>query len=169
MNKKKIVHIGTFGQPQGLKGEIKIIMFVSSFESFKRLQQYLREDGETEWHFIKFRDVGNKLIAMLEDCQDRDSALALKGKKIYSSRKNFPKTKSHEYYVIDLIGCKVKNIENQNLGVVVNIQNFGASDLMEIENNFQRKFYIPMNDGNIVSVDVQEKKIIVNPMLGLLE
>ena len=169
MNKKNIVHIGTFGQPQGLKGEIKIIMFISSFESFKKLQLYLKEDGKTEWHFVKFRHVGNKLIAMLEDCQDRDSALTLKGKKIYSSRKNFPKTKSYEYYVIDLIGCKVKNIENQNLGVVVNIQNFGASDLMEVKNNFQKIFYIPMNDGNVVNVDTRKKMIIVNPMAGVLE
>ena len=169
MNKKNIVHIGTFGQPKGLKGEIRIIMLVSSFESFKMLRQYLKEDRETEWHFVKLRHIGNKLFAMLEDCQDRDAALALQGKKIYSSRKNFPKTKNNEYYVIDLIGCNVKNIENHNLGTVINIQNFGASDLMEIENNFQRKFYIPMNGGNVVSVDVQEKKIIVNPMLGLLE
>ena len=169
MNKKNIVHIGTFGQPQGLKGEIKIIMFVSSFESFKRLQQYLREDGETEWLFVKFRDVGNKLIAMLEDCQDRDAALALKGKKIYSLRKNFPKTKNKEYYVIDLIDCEVKNIANQNLGIVVNIQNFGASDLLEVENNFQKKYYIPMDDDNIMNVDTRNKIIIVNPMLGILE
>ena len=169
MNKKNIVHIGTFGQPQGLKGEIKIIMFISSFESFKKLQLYLKEDGKTEWHFVKFRHVGNKLIAMLEDCQDRDSALALKGKKIYSSRKNFPQTKNNEYYVIDLIGCKVKNIENQNLGVVVNIQNFGASDLMEVKNNFQKIFYIPMNDGNVVNVDTRKKMIVVNPMAGVLE
>ena len=133
------------------------------------LQQYLKEDGKTKWHFVKFRYVRNKLIAMLKGCQDRNAALALKGEKIYSLRKNFPKTKSNEYYVIDLIGCNVKNIENQNLGTVVNIQNFGASDLMEVENNIQKIFYIPMNDGNIVSVDVQEKKIIVNPMLGLLE
>ena len=169
MSIKKIIHIGTFGQPQGLKGEIKIIMFVSSFESFKRLQHYLREDGETEWHFIKFRDVGNKLIAMLEDCQDRDAALALKGKKIYSLRKNFPKTKNNEYYVIDLIDCEVKNIANQNLGIVVNIQNFGASDLLEVENNFQKKYYIPMDDDNIMNVDTRKKIIIVNPMLGILE
>ena len=169
MNKKNIVHIGTFGQPQGLKGEVKIIMLISSFESFKKLQLYLREDGKTEWHFVKFRHVGNKLIAMLKDCQDRDSALALKGKKIYSSRKNFPKTKNNEYYVIDLIGFEVKNIENQNLGVVVNIQNFGASDLMEVKNNFQKIFYIPMNDDNVVNVDTRKKMIIVNPMVGVLD
>ena len=169
MNKKIIVHIGTFGQPQGLKGEIKIIMFISSFESFQMLQKYLKEDGKTEWPFVKFRQIGNKLIAMLKDCQNRDAALALKGKKIYSLRKNFPKTKNNEYYVIDLIGCEVKNIENHNLGVVINIQNFGASDLMEVENNFQKNFYISMDNENIVNIDIRKKMIIVNPMLGLLE
>ena len=169
MNHKNIVHIGTFGQPQGLKGEIKIIMFISSFESFKNLRQYLKEDGETEWNFIKFRHIGNKLIAMLEDCQDRDAALALKGKKIYSPRKSFPKTNNNEYYVIDLIGCEVKDINNKNIGFVVNIQNFGAGDLMEIKNNIEKKFHIPMNDGNIVSVNIRKKMIIVDPMLGILE
>ena len=38
-------------------------------------------------------------------------------------------------------GSEVKNITNQNLGTVVNIQNFGASDLLEVENNFQKKYY----------------------------
>jgi len=164
-----MVHIGTFGQPLGLKGEIKITMFISNFESFQMLQKYLKEDGETEWKFLKFRQVGNKLIAMLKDCQDRDAALAIKGKKIYSLRKNFPKTKNNEYYVIDLIGCKVKNIENQNLGIVTNIQNFGASDLIEVNNNFQKKFYIPMNNENIVSVNIRKRVIIVNPLPGVLE
>jgi len=169
VNKKNIVHIGTFGQPQGLKGEIKIIMFISSLESFKNLRQYLKEDAESEWHFVKFRHVGNKLIAMLEGYKDRDAALALKGKKIYSSRKNFPKTKNNEYYVIDLIGCEVINIKNQNLGIVVNIENFGASDLIEIENNLQKKIYIPIHDDNIVNVDIRKKIIIVDPILGVLD
>jgi len=169
VNDKKIVHIGTFGKPQGLKGEITIVMLISSFESFKKLQQYFKEDGETQWCFVKFRYVGNKLIAMLEDCQDRDVAQTLKGKKIYSLRKNFPKTKNNEYYVIDLIGCEVKNIEHQNLGTVVNIQNFGASDLMEVKNNFQKSFFIPMDDDNIVNLDVRKKMIIVNPILGVLD
>ena len=63
MNKKNIVHIGTFGQPHGLKGEIKIIMFISSLDSFQKLNKYFKEDGETEWNFIKLRYVGKKLIA----------------------------------------------------------------------------------------------------------
>jgi len=55
VNKKTIVHIGTFGQPQGLKGDIKIIMFISSFESFKKLQLYLKEDGKNErwWETVQ--------------------------------------------------------------------------------------------------------------------
>ena len=132
-------------------------MFLSSFDSFKIFRQYFKEDGKTKWHFVKFRQVGKKIIAKLKDCENRDTALALKGKKIYSLRKSFPKTKNNEYYVIDLIGCEVKNIENQNLGIVINIQNFGASDLIEVENNFQKKFYISMDNENVVDVDIRKK------------
>jgi ribosomal 30S subunit maturation factor RimM len=55
------------------------------------------------------------------------------------------------------------------LGIVVNIQNFGASDLLEVENNFQKKYYIPIDDDNIMNMDTRNKIIIVNPMLGILE
>jgi len=44
-----------------------------------------------------------------------------------------------------------------------------ASDLLEVENNFQKKYYIPMDDDNVMNVDTRNKIIIVNPMLGILE
>ena len=40
---------------------------------------------------------------------------------------------------------------------------------MEVKNNFQKIFYIPMSDGNVVNVDTRKKMIIVNPMVGVLE
>ena len=44
MKKKELVHVGTFGQPQGLKGDIKINIFTSSFESFKMLKNFFIQE-----------------------------------------------------------------------------------------------------------------------------
>ena len=85
------------------------------------------------------------------------------------SKENFSKIDEGEYYVIDLIGCNVFNLENESLGSVVNIKNFGAGDLIEITCDSKKNFYIPMNDDNLISVNILEKKIIVNPMKGLLD
>ena len=169
MKNKDLVHVGTFGQPQGLKGDIKINILTSSLESFKILKNYFMQDGEIILHFTALRKIGKKNIASLEGCEDRNAALDYKGKYIFSLKENFSKIDEGEYYVIDLIGCNVFNLENESLGSVVNIKNFGAGDLIEITCDSKKNFYIPMNDDNLISVNILEKKIIVNPMKGLLD
>ena len=169
MRKNNLVHVGTFGQPQGLKGDIKINILTSSFESFKILKNYFMQDGKTILHFTALRKIGKKNIASLEGCIDRNAALDYKGKYIFSSKENFSKINEDEYYVIDLIGCDVFNAEKESLGVVFDIKNFGAGDLIEITSGSKKNFYIPMDDENLISVNIIEKKIIVNPMKGLLD
>jgi len=169
MKNKDLVHVGTFGQPQGLKGDIKINILTSSLESFKILKNYFMQDGEIILHFTALRKIGKKNIASLDGCEDRNAALDYKGKYIFSLKENFSKIDEGEYYVIDLIGCNVFNLENESLGNVVNIKNFGAGDLIEITCDSKKNFYIPMNDDNLISVNILEKKIIVNPMKGLLD
>ena len=169
MKKNHLVHVGTFGQPQGLKGDIKINILTSSFESFKILKNYFMQDGKTILHFTALRKIGKKNIASLEGCEDRNTALEYKGKYIFSSKENFSEIGEDEYYVIDLIGCAIFNIKKESLGIVIDIKNFGAGDLIEIKSDNNKNFYIPMNDDNLIGVNILEKKIIVNPMKGLLD
>ena len=168
MKEKDYVHVGTFGQPQGLKGEIKINIFTSSLDSFKLLKNYYIEQEKLILIFKNVKQVGKKVIASIENCQDRDDALSFKGKSIFSLREYFPKTKADEYYVLDLIGSNVIDLKQNNLGVVEDIKNFGAGDLMEI-NNFDKIFYIPMNNENLISVDIFNKVIIIDPIDGLIK
>ena len=169
MKKNDLIHVGTFGQPQGLKGDIKINILTSSLESFKILKNYFMQDSKTILHFTALRKIGKKNVASLEGCEDRNAALDYKGKYIFSLKENFSKISEDEYYVIDLIGCDVFNIEKKSLGIVIDIKNFGAGDLIEVTSVSKKIFYIPMNDDNLVSVNILEKKIIVNPMKGLLD
>ena len=107
MSKSNLVHVGTFGSPIGLKGEIKVKMLTSSFEFFKMLKVYLNEDASETWNFIKMRILNNKLIVHPQDCNNRDDAEKFRGIKIFSQSSNFPKTNKNEYYVRDLIGCSI--------------------------------------------------------------
>ena len=169
MKEKLLVHVGTFGHPQGLKGEIKINIFTSSFESFKMLKNFFIQDEKTDFIFKELKQVGKKIIGSIEECNNRDDATLFKGKKILALRTNFPRTKDEEYYVVDLIGCKVLNKQNHFLGVVEDIKNFGAGDLLDIRNEGKKNFYIPMDDDNLVNVDLLKKIIIVDPINGLLD
>jgi 16S rRNA processing protein RimM len=168
MKDKKLIHVATFGQPQGLRGEIKINIHTSSLESFKSLNQFFLEDGISKIIFKSFKVVGKKNISFIEGCDDRDIAETHKGKKIFSMRENLPIINDDEYYVADLIGCKVINKEKKNLGKIIDIKNFGAGDLMEISKERNKIFFIPMNKDNLINIDLQKMIIVVDPILGLL-
>jgi 16S rRNA processing protein RimM len=164
MKKKDLVYVGIFGQPQGLKGNIKLNIFTSSFESFKSLNKYFLEKEDKELFFTSFSNVGKRYICSLAGCENRDEANAFNGKKIFSLRKNFPEIDKNEYYILDLIGCKVII-----LGHVVDVKNFGAGDLLEIQNTEKKIFHIPMNNENLSKVEIEKKIITVDPLKGLLD
>jgi len=54
------------------------------------------------------------------------------------------------------------------VGKVIAIHNFGAGDLLEVTMN-NKNFYIPMNNENLVSVELNKKKIIINPIKGIID
>mgnify|MGYP006189201029 CR=1 FL=1 len=169
MEKKEFIHVGTFGQPQGLKGEVKVNIFTSSLESFEKFSGYFIDENRNNLNISKIKKIGKRYVCSLNECKDRNAALLFNGKKIFALRMHLPKVKSNEYYIIDLIDCNVINKENILIGKVIDIKNFGAGDLIEIQNEKKNTYYIPMNKDNLISVDLLEKIIKVNPMLGLLD
>ncbi len=166
-NKNKIL-VGQFSEPVGLIGGIKINIMTSTFEVFKSLKKYSNFDESIVWNFRKITFKSNKCIAHLENFSSRDDVSKLKGLKIYSDKKNLPSTKHNEYYVNDLIGCKLIIKESNNIGKVIDIKNFGAGDLLEAKLN-NKTVFIPFNKENIVSVSLSNKEVVIDPIAGILD
>ena len=167
MNKSSFVHVGTFGSAIGLKGEIKINLLTSSVDIFKSLDHYYNYDQSIEWKFDSIQMRNQKCVGLPSHCKNRDDAELLKNQKIFVTKENFPKNKSNEYYINDLIGFKITHENGNFIGNVISVDNFGAGDLIETiykENNI----YIPLNDENVLSVNIENKKIIVNPIKGII-
>ena len=168
MKKKQLLHIGTFGKPVGLKGEIKIIMHNLEFNTFKSLNTYLLDEETMFWDFQYLKINNNKLTGKLKKCNSINCAEKLNRKKIFIDRNNLPNNEKNRFYIFDLINCKVITSKNSLLGNIINIDNFGAGDLIKIKKNNNKIFYIPMNEENIVKVDIKKKLVIVNPIKGIL-
>ena len=167
MNKSNFVHVGTFGTAIGLKGEIKINLLTSSIDVFRSLDQYYNFDQSIEWRFDSIVMRQQKCVALPSHCKNRNDAEHLKNQKIFVDKEHFPKKKSNEYYVNDLIGSKITHENGTLIGNVISVDNFGAGDL--IETTYKgNNIYIPLNDENVLSVNIENKKIIVNPIKGII-
>ena len=166
-NKDKIL-VGQFGSPIGLKGEIRVNIMTTTFEVFKNLQIYSDLEESINWNFYKISFKNNKCVVQLDNCFTREDALKFKGKNIYSRKKYLPNTKNNEYYVDDLIGCKIIIEKNNKIGKITDIKNFGAGDLLEVKLD-NKIVLIPFNNENIISVKLDKKEVIANPILGILD
>ena len=64
--------------------------------------------------------------------------------------------------------CKIENEDGSFIGEVINVENFGAGNLLEVMHK-GKNFYKPLNDDNIVLVDINKKMIIAKPIKGIID
>ena len=67
--------------------------------------------------------------------------------------------------MINVISIIHKN--GNSLGNIISVDNFGAGDLLETIYK-KKKFYIPFDD-NVLSVDLEKKIILVDPIKGIID
>ena len=84
---------------------------------------------------IKLRSAGNSdvIIAHIDGVNDRTTAEGLKGTEIFTLKSSIIDEDSDEILLSDLIGFKILNNDSKEIGEVVDILNYGAGDILEIQ------------------------------------
>lgn len=73
------------------------------------------------------------IIAHIDGIDDRNAAELLRGIELFINRDDLPALPDGEFYQADLIGMHVIR-SGLTIGVVDNIQNYGAGDILELDN-----------------------------------
>jgi 16S rRNA processing protein RimM len=96
----------------------------------------------------------------LEGIDDRSAAEALRGSLIEVDRSALPPLEEGEYYHADLIGLAAVDRDGKAIGTVAAIENYGAGDLLEIEDEQGRRSLIPFKSG---IADLEGDRIVLDP------
>lgn len=73
-----------------------------------------------------------------------------------------------EFYYHEVIGCTVFTTEGMEIGTVTEILETGANDVWTVTPAQGKPHYIPYIEEVVKEVDVEEKRIVIEPMEGLL-
>lgn len=73
-----------------------------------------------------------------------------------------------EFYYHEIKGCTVYTVEGEELGEVTDILETGANDVWTITPKSGKPHYIPYIDEVVKEIDIGAKRIIIEPMDGLL-
>lgn len=97
--------IGRVVKPQGIKGEVKVLLLTDGFFSVKNLEEvYI---GDMLYKITSIKDAGVPCAFLgLQGICDRNAAEALRGAEVYADKSLINKDKN-AYFIEDLIGLTV--------------------------------------------------------------
>ncbi len=161
----KRILIGEIATVHGVKGLVKVRVFADNLDlleapvftdetSSKTLKLTLKNAMKDHW------------LAEVEGIADRTAAEALRGTPLYIDRDALPDTDEGEHYYVDLIGLECRDIDGHKIGTVIDVTNFGASDLLDIKPPQGPSFYLPFTDETVLNI---AETITIAIPEGLLE
>ena len=154
MQMQNDILVGKIVAPQGIRGEVRVQTFTEKPIDFQKLAVFGHSVTFGAFHFVRALPNNNVVIARIDGITDRNAAETLRGTELFIKRDSLPATKSGEYYQADLIGMAVVR-DGTGIGRVACFQNFGAGDIIELDNGEMVSFR-----GAVV--DMENKIINVN-------
>ena len=132
-DKNQQILVGKIVAPQGVRGEVRVQTYTDRPTDMKDLHVHGEKIAENAFHFVRAVPSSSVVIARIDGVNDRNAAELLRGTELFINREDLPATKNGEYYQADLIGMRVIR-DGTEIGVVAGFQNFGAGDIIELDN-----------------------------------
>ncbi len=159
--KRTIVPLGRISGVHGVKGWVKIHSLTEPREAIFEYQPWLLGESLEEVRIKQGKKHGNKLIALLEETENREQAEGLVNRPIAIYHDQLPDLPDDEYYWADLTGLSVQLEDGEKLGTIKNMLATGANDVMVVQGD--RELLIPFVQGKYVkSVDLDDGLVIVD-------
>jgi len=126
-----LVAVAVIRQAHGVRGEVKIASLTEPRAHF--LTCPLTDAAGTAIKLTKTGIQKDWFLCRIEGIQDRNAAELLKGRELYAPRSTLPALEENQSYVSDLIGLTVLDEKGQTVGTLLDIVNYGATDIAVID------------------------------------
>jgi len=116
---------------------------------------------------VSYRSNGQFDFVKVEEINSPEDVQAYKGYEV-QVEKNYNNMEKGTYYFVDIVGCEVLDENDQVLGIVSQVEEFPAQLTLRVKRKGQPDFLVPFVKAFIRSVDIENKKIVINVIGGLL-
>lgn len=162
--------VGKIINTHGVKGELKVFPKTDDIDRFSLLNKiYLGEEKE-ELEVERARPHKSFIILKLKKYNNINEVIFLKDKNIYIDKEEEIELAENTYFIDDLIDCNVFDLSNREIGTIKDILNTNSGDVYVIDSSFEDKEYmIPAIREFIKEIDIENKRIFIDPIEGMIE
>lgn len=162
MTESKRILIGEIATAHGIKGFVKVRSFADDHSLLEHQSLFTDEEADKTISIKLKNALKGDWVAEVKGVSDRNEAERLRGTKLYINREDLPEADDGEYYIEDLKGSKVVDGQGKEIGTLLSVENFGASDLLDIKPPSGPSFYLPYTEQTVIDVDIESGIITVD-------
>lgn len=168
----KYISVGKIVNFHGIDGEAKV-GFTKNQEDFILKLKEVFIQVNSEYKPLKIEHVRiNKNFALFKfaGINSINELIEFKGMLLFVKEETIRENLDKDEFLIDeLVSLNVYDEDDKKLGFVVGVSNNGASDLLSVKTNSQKICLVPFVHAIVKHVSIQDKKIVITNLEGLLQ
>ncbi len=164
------LEVGQIVNTFGIKGMVKVMPFTDDIRRFDKLDKVYIEKNKSkkEYKIEEVKYHKNMVLIKFEGIDKIEQAEELRNSYLTVSRDSVEELEEGRYYIVDLLGLDVYTDEQVLLGTLDDIFNTGSNDIYVVKNKEGKQILLPAIEDVIKQVDLENKKIIVHLLPGLV-
>ena len=156
----KEIIIGKIVAPHGVRGDIRILPLTEKPELFLDLE-YLLLDGGKKLTVKNARFQKRMILVTTKEVTSMNEAELLRDKNIYIKAEDLPELEEDEFYVADLVGIPVYDLEGNQIGTFKDSLSTGSNDVYIIAVPGAKDILVPALKEYFKEINLAEKRIVV--------
>jgi 16S rRNA processing protein RimM len=166
----ELVAVAKIAKPRGMKGEVSCDLLTDFPERFDGLENVIavfpngnRRELKIEEHWFQ----QNRLVMKFTGVDSIDDAETLRDAEICVGEDHAVELAHGEFFDWQLEGCEIVTIGGQSIGKVTELMRPGGTEILVVAGD--KEYLIPFAESICTEVDIEAKRIIVDPPDGLLD
>ena len=166
-----LLKVGVITTTHGIRGEVKVYPTTDDAERFLDLDYVMLDTGK-EYRRLDIKNVRffkNLVILKFKGIDNINDIEMYKGKDLLVTREDAVPLEEGEYFIADLLDLDVYSDEDEKIGVLYDVMQTGANDVYVVKTEEGKEILLPAIDECILDIDLEESRMTVHIMEGLLD
>ena len=170
-NMEQFLRVGVISSTHGIRGEVKVYPTTDDPERFLDLDEVILDTGR-EHKILEIEGVklfNNQVILKFKGYDNINDIEKYLKKDLLVDREHAVELGENENFIADLIDMEVVTDEGKVLGTLTDVIETGANDVYAVKTPEGKEILLPAIRDCIRDVNVDEKRMTVHVMEGLLD
>lgn len=168
---EELVAIAKIVKPRGLRGEVVaglLTDFPDRFEGLDNVTAVFADGTRADLKIEDFWFQKDRIVLRFAGFNSVEEAQTLREAEICVPQSSVAELDEGEFFDWQLAGCDVETMAGEKIGTVREVMRTGGTEILVVENG-DREYLIPFAEAICPEVDIEAKKIRIDPPEGLLE